>query len=100
MHRQTTCRVLCFLMLCALWASPLRAGPIKSVSKSADGVSFALTPGTLRLAVMSDSVIRVTYGAGDSLPTITSYTVIAKADASTKWAMRETPDAIIIETQM
>jgi alpha-D-xyloside xylohydrolase len=84
----------------ALVASkPLSAAPVTGATRQADGVIVTLRPGILRLQVMSADVIRVTYAAGDSLPELKSYSVIAAPAADTKWEMRETPAAIIVETQ-
>ncbi len=57
-----------------------------------------MQPGVLHVQVWSDSVLRVTYSNTDKLPDLTSLTVIAKPDASTKWTERETDDALVIET--
>jgi alpha-D-xyloside xylohydrolase len=48
---------------------------------------------------MSGAVIHVTYAVGNALPELKSYTVVARPAADTKWEMRETPEAVIVETQ-
>src|SRR5258708_10371175 len=48
---------------------------------------------------MSGDVIHVTYAVGNALPELKSYTVVARPAADTKWEMRETPEAVIVETQ-
>ena len=61
-------RMLCLLLLFAAQGSSLWAAPVKSASKQADGVLVQFSTGILRLQVMSDAVVRVTYAAGDALP--------------------------------
>jgi alpha-D-xyloside xylohydrolase len=80
-------------------ATPVRATPVTAIHKQIDGAVLTMPPGVLRLQVMSDNVIRVTYAAGTQLPQLTSYAVVATHDAATKWYLRETPDAILVETQ-
>jgi alpha-D-xyloside xylohydrolase len=77
----------------SLWATPVTA-----VSEQADGVLLLIQPGLLRLQVMSDAVIHVTYAPGNQLPQLKSYAVVAKPTAA-KWQMHESPEAILLETQ-
>ena len=57
----------------------LQAAPTATVTKLADGVQFSFQAGTLRLAVMSNAIIRVTYAKGDSIPELKSYSVVCHA---------------------
>jgi alpha-D-xyloside xylohydrolase len=70
------------------------------MTKQIDGVLITLQPGVLRLQVMSEAVIRVTYAAGDALPELKSYSVIAGPATNTKWDTRDTPDAIFVDTEV
>jgi alpha-D-xyloside xylohydrolase len=93
--------LVCSLFACiAIAGTRLGAALVTDVRKQADGVLVTLQPGVLRLQVMSDAVIHVTYAAGNALPELKSYTVVAKPAVDTKWRMRETPEAVIVETQM
>ena len=56
-----------------------------------------LNPGTLRLQVLAPSVIRVTYGPGDSLPTTKSFSVINKP-GRVRWKLTQTADEIRLRT--
>jgi alpha-D-xyloside xylohydrolase len=90
----------CLLILSgAIAVAPVRAMPVTAVSKQLDGVLLTMQPGLLRLQVMSDAVIRITYAVGNQLPQLQSYSVVVKPDPGTKWDMRETPDSVIVETQ-
>src|SRR6266849_9225417 len=90
----------CSLVVCGVIAgTPLWSAPVTGVRKQADCVLVTLRPGVLRLQVMSGAVIHVTYAVGNALPELKSYTVVAKPAADTKWEMRETPEAVIVETQ-
>jgi alpha-D-xyloside xylohydrolase len=74
--------------------------PVTSVSRQPDGLLLKLESGVLRLQVMSPYTIRVTYAAGDAIPDLKSYSVIATPPADAKWTTRDTPDAIFIETDI
>jgi alpha-D-xyloside xylohydrolase len=57
-----------------------------------------MQPGLLRIQVMSDSVIHVTYAAGSQLPETRSYSVVAQPATNLKWRMLQAPGTITIET--
>jgi hypothetical protein len=58
---------------CVFSAAGSQAAPIGTVTRQIDGALIAMAPGTLRLQVMSDAVIHVTYSAGDLIPELKSY---------------------------
>jgi alpha-D-xyloside xylohydrolase len=76
----------------------IQAMPVKGVTKQADGVLLSMEPGVLRLQVMSESMIHVTYATGPQLPVLQSYSVVLKPATIVKWREIETPAAITIET--
>jgi len=90
---------LLFFLFWAGHGSMLLAAHVNSATRKPDGVLFALEGGTLRLQVMSDSVIRVTYAAAKALPDLQSYTVISKLAAGVKWQMRDDKTILVIETR-
>ncbi len=97
MRRTLVCSLV---VVCGVIAgTPLWSAPVTGVRKQADGVLVTLQPGVLQLQVMSGAVIHVTYAVGNALPELKSYTVVARPAADTKWEMRETPEAVIVETQ-
>jgi alpha-D-xyloside xylohydrolase len=91
--------VCSLVVYCAIADTPLLSEPITGVRKQADGVLVLSRSGVLQIQVMSGAVIHVTYAAGNALPELKSYTVVAKPTAGTKWEMRETPEAVFVETQ-
>ncbi len=68
-RRRVATRLSCLLLfLCALgWASAAPI-PVQSFQQVADGVVFSMQPGTMKLRVCGDGIIRVAYGPGTSLP--------------------------------
>ena len=82
-----------------LAASTASAAPLAVVSlrKNPEGVTLKLNPGTLRLQVFTPSVIRVTYGAGDSLPATRSFSVISRP-VRVPWKLTETAEEIRLRT--
>jgi len=69
-----------------------------AVQRQPDGVLLNTRPGTVRVEVWSDRVIRVTYAPGDRPPELDSLSVIGKPDATAKWSLHETPNCVVIET--
>jgi alpha-D-xyloside xylohydrolase len=90
----------CLLLLGgSLSSTRLSAMPVTGVSQQADGALLSMQPGTLRLQVVSDDVIRVTYAAGSQLPQLKSYSVVLKPEAPSLWRLRQTPEAVFVETK-
>ena len=58
------------LLGCAVFYSltPATAIPVTSVTKDAAGVTFAMTPGTMRIDVCADKIIRVRYSQQNTMP--------------------------------
>src|SRR5260370_29916588 len=97
MRRTLVCSLV---VVCGVIAGrPRWSAPVTGVRKQADGALVTLQPGVLQLQVTSGAVIHVTYAVGNALPELKSYTVVARPAADTKWEMRETPEAVIVETQ-
>ncbi len=62
-----------FLLSALVWAAPSHAqwnplNPVASVKQQADGVNLTMKTGTLRLQVCSDSIVRVTFAPGATIP--------------------------------
>ena len=55
------------------------------MKKQADGVLLTMEHGTLRIEVCSDSIVRVTYAAGDSIPDTPQYAIIKNSWAESHW---------------
>ncbi len=52
--------------------------PVKAVHRDADGVTLAMQPGTLRLQICTDRIVRVIYSPTDAMPKLENFVVIAK----------------------
>ena len=69
--------LLLLLSFCAAADAQWNAlNPVQSVKKQADGVLLTMEHGTLRIEACSDSIVRVTYAAGDSIPDTPQYAII------------------------
>jgi alpha-D-xyloside xylohydrolase len=81
----------------AQWA-PMN--PVVTVRQQADGVTFAMKSGTLRLQVCSDSIIHVLYSPTPSFPPSPPDPVIVKTSwPATKFTMQTTDDEITLTTE-
>jgi alpha-D-xyloside xylohydrolase len=87
-----------------LWnASPAVAqwnplNPVTEVKQQADGATFTMQKGTLRLVVCSDSIIRVTYAPGATFPDTTQFVVIKKDWAAAPFTFDAGGDAVTLST--
>jgi alpha-D-xyloside xylohydrolase len=93
--------VLMLFLIClsfsasAQWA-PMN--PVVSFQKQADGLLFSMKTGTLRVQVITDSIIRVRYSATSSIPDEPQYAVIKKEWPSTEWASDANDDTVTLKT--
>jgi alpha-D-xyloside xylohydrolase len=73
--------------------------PVTAVQPQADGVTFSLKSGTLRLQVCSESIIHVLYSATSSFPPSRTDPVVIKSEwPATKFAMQSNGDEITLTT--
>jgi alpha-D-xyloside xylohydrolase len=92
-------KIVCFAVF--VGAFPCRAvwaAPVTGVVRQADGVVVRMQPGVLRLVVMQESVIRVTYAAGATIPELHSFSVVMKPKVGVKWTLAQTRDAVTLAT--
>lgn len=68
-----------------------------TIQRQTDGVALSTGSGVVRVQVWSERIVRVTAAPGAKLPATRSFSVIAKP-AKTKWNLRETRDAVVVET--
>jgi alpha-D-xyloside xylohydrolase len=61
---------------------------IADVKQQVDGVLLKMQKGTLRLQICSDSIVRVTYAPGDSIPDAPSYVITKTSWPKTQWTMQ------------
>ena len=71
--------------------------PVVSWQKQADGVTFRLRPGVLKLQVCAPRVIRVLYGPGATLPVHQSLSVIEKFQP-TPWHLVSNTQSVTLTT--
>ena len=71
--------------------------PVVSWQKQADGVTFQLRPGVMKLQVCAPRVIRVLYGPGTTLPSHHSLSVIEKF-RPTPWHLTATAQTVTLTT--
>ena len=88
--------ILCFPSVAAAQWNPLN--PVVSVQKEPDGARFTLQKGDLRLQVCSDSIIRVRYSPGKSVPVHPDLVVIKSSWPATKWEMQSSGESVVLNT--
>jgi alpha-D-xyloside xylohydrolase len=72
--------------------------PVAAVQKQDDGITARLATGVLRVRVCSDSMVRITYAPGSSIPERPEYVVLKKQWAPAKWSMQSTSDEVSVAT--
>jgi len=80
------------LALLLSFCAPARAqwnalNPVKEVQKQADGILLKIERGTLRITACSDSIVRVTYAPGDSIPNTPEYAITKKEWPAAHWSL-------------
>jgi alpha-D-xyloside xylohydrolase len=72
--------------------------PVKATTQQDNGILFAMQTGTLRVQICSDSIVRVTYATGASLPNPPSYVVTKTSWPHTEWTMRSDEKGVTLAT--
>ena len=79
-------------MLALLFSFCARAGaqwnplnPVADMRKQADGIVLKMEHGTLRITACSDSIVRVTYAPGDTIPDAPEYAITKKDWPAAHW---------------
>jgi alpha-D-xyloside xylohydrolase len=72
--------------------------PVMDVKQQADGATFTMQKGMLRLVVCSDSIVRVTYAPGATFPDTPQYVVIKKDWAAAPFTLDAGSDAVTLST--
>ena len=72
--------------------------PVVSWKKDPAGVTLNLTPGTLRLNVCSEQIVRVIYSPTAAKPALQNFTQI-KQWTPVDFSVKETPDSIAVATK-
>jgi alpha-D-xyloside xylohydrolase len=61
--------------------------PVRGMEKQADGIVLKMERGTLRVTAASDSIVRVTYAPGDTIPDTPEYAITKKDWAAAHWSL-------------
>jgi alpha-D-xyloside xylohydrolase len=59
--------------------------PVADMQKQADGIVLKMERGTLRITACSDSIVRVTYAPGDTIPDTPQYAITRKDWPAAHW---------------
>ena len=91
------------LVALLLASSSNRAGsaaiPVNSFQKTADGVIFALSPGSLKLTVCSDSIVRVMYSPTSTLPPGQDFAVTNRSWPKAGFQVSQSAGKVTISTR-
>jgi alpha-D-xyloside xylohydrolase len=71
---------------------------VADVKQQEDGVLLKMQKGTLRLQFCSDSIVRVTYAAGESFPDVPSYVITKASWPKTKWTIQSGEKDVVVTT--
>ena len=77
--------LFCFCVAAEAQWNPLNPG--RDIQKQANGILLKMERGTLRITACSDSVVRVTYAPGDSIPDTPEYAITKKDWPETHWRL-------------
>ena len=92
-------KAICFIVILLLLADKsLAQSAIRSFKKNADGVSFSLKKGALKIQVCMDDIIQVKYTVLDSFPSISSLVVNNPFKQKVNFKVLETVNNIVINT--
>ena len=72
--------------------------PVTSVKKQVDGVVLTMKSGTLRLLICSDSIVRVTYAPGSSIPETPQYAVTKQSWPVSQWTLESSDNDVKMTT--
>src|SRR5580698_9170370 len=61
--------------------------PVRDMQKQADGILLKMERGTLRITAASDSIVRVTYAPGESIPETPEYAITKKDWSPAHWSI-------------
>jgi len=79
------------------WTPP---NPVSKVQQDADGATFTMGKGTLKIQVCSDAIIHVLYSPTAMLPKKTDFVVIKDSWSAAKFTMQSSDDAVTISTSL
>ena len=90
---------LATLVLCVAAKTFATAIPVESFKKEADGVSFTMSPGKLKLTVCSANIVRVMYSPGTNLPVGQDFVVTNRSWPKTSFKVSDAKEKITLSTE-
>jgi alpha-D-xyloside xylohydrolase len=88
--------LLCFSASALAQWNPLN--PVTGVKQQADGLVLTMHVGTLRLLVCSDSIVRVTYAPGPSIPDSPQYVATKQSWPVAQWTLQAGDSDVVLTT--
>ncbi len=73
--------------------------PVLSIEKNSDGVTLTMSPGTLKLAVCSDDMVRVMYAPGSALPPMQDFVVTNRSWPRPNFKVAYLTDKVVVATR-
>jgi alpha-D-xyloside xylohydrolase len=92
-------RVGALLVAASVTALSAAAIPVQSFHKNADGVTLTMSPGTMRLTVCSDSIVRVMYSPNAVLPAGQDFVVTNHSWRSTSFKVADVEGKVMLTTR-
>ncbi len=91
--------ILAGIILTSAAASEASPIPVSSVSKDASGVAFVMSPGTMRIDVCTESIVRVRYSNQNTMPVDNNMSFLVPARwTAVGFTQKETAGEVTIET--
>jgi alpha-D-xyloside xylohydrolase len=88
--------LLCFSSSALAQWNPLN--PVTGVKQQADGLVLTMHVGTMRLLVCSDSIVRVTYAPGPSIPDSPQYVATKQSWPVAQWTLQAGDSDVVLTT--
>ncbi len=98
---RSVCHAALVCVAAGLLAIPALAAPIpvRSVQTDADGVTFTMSPGKMKLTVCSDRIVRVMYSPISSLPAGQDFAVTNHSWPATSFKVDDSRARLTITTR-
>jgi len=92
-------KVVLFLALSGcLWGQWIPLNPVAEVQQEADGVRLKMKSGVMRIAVCSDSVIRVVYSPAVTIPSEPQYVITKTVWPKAQWTLGSDAHDVVLGT--
>src|SRR5579863_1085127 len=89
--------LLVVILFCAAgsaqWVAP---NPVMDVQRNADGLSFKMQTGVMRLQVCTDSIVRVTYSPAATFAERPEYVVVKSNWPAAEWSTKSNAQEVFL----